>query len=154
MDPPAYRAPKVKDNDSQSFTPGTFILGGPTPFKAGKKYSFSFSARGNRVKNARINVYARFAGGGKVVEQTVQTKRGSTTAAHVVGREGVNLILNEVFTVTDKWKKITTKEAIYDDKIPEALMNTDAIRGGLVMAITLEPGAGDFSIDDFQIIEK
>jgi len=33
-------------------------------------------------------------------------------------------------------------------------MNTDAIRGGLVMAITLEPGAGDFSIDDFQIIEK
>ena len=154
MDPPAYRAPKVKDNDSQSFTPGTFILAGPTPFKAGKKYSFSFSARGNRVKNARINVYARFAGGGKVVEQTVQTKRGSTTAAHVVGREGVNLILNEVFTVTDKWKKITTKEAIYDNKIPEALMNTDAIRGGLVMAITLEPGAGDFSIDDFQIIEK
>jgi hypothetical protein len=72
----------------------------------------------------------------------------------VVGREAVDLGLHEVFTVTDKWKKITTKEAIYGGKIPEALMNTDAIRGGLVMAITLEPGAGDFSIDDFQIIEK
>lgn len=154
MDPPTYRAPKVKDNDSQSFTPGTFVLAGPVPFKAGKKYSFSFSARGNRIKTARINVYARFAGGGKVVEQTIQTKRGSTTAAHVEGREGVDINLNEVFTVTDKWKKITTKEAVYTGKIPEILMNTDPIRGGIVISVTLEPGAGDFSIDDFQVIEK
>jgi hypothetical protein len=154
MDPPAYRAPKVKDNDSQSFTPGTFVIQGPVPFKAGKKYSFSFSARGNRVKSAKISVYARFAGGGKVVAQTVQTKRGSVTSTGVEGREAVDLGLNEVFTVTDKWKKITTKDAVYTSKIPEALMNTDAIRGGIVISVTLEPSAGDFSIDDFQVIEK
>jgi hypothetical protein len=154
MDPPAFRISKTKDTDAQSFTPGTFVIQGPVPFKAGKKYSFSFSARGNRVKNAKINVYARFAGGGTVTETVVQTKRGSATATNVVGREAVDLGLNEVFTVTDKWKKITTKEAIYGGKIPEALMNTDAIRGGIVISVTLEPGAGDFSIDDFQVIEK
>ncbi|PAW80543.1 MAG: hypothetical protein B9S31_04235 [Spartobacteria bacterium Tous-C9RFEB] len=154
MDAPAYRAPKVKDTEGQSFTPGTFVISGPAPFKAGKKYAFSFSARGNRVKNAKITVYARFAGGGTVTETVVQTKRGSATATDVVGREAVDLGLHEVFTVTDKWKKITTKEAIYGGKIPEALMNTDPIRGAAVIAVTLEPGVGDFSIDDFQIIEK
>jgi hypothetical protein len=154
MDAPAYRAPNVKDTEGQSFTPGTFVIAGPAPFKAGKKYAFSFSARGNRVKNAKINVYARFAGGGTVTETVVQTKRGSATATNVVGREAVDLGLNEPFSVTDKWKKITTKEAVYTGKIPEILMNTDAIRGGIVISVTLEPGAGDFSIDDFQVIEK
>jgi hypothetical protein len=56
--------------------------------------------------------------------------------------------------VTDKWQKFTTKEAVYDDPITEALMDKSPRFGALVISVTLEPGAGDFSIDDFQMIEK
>lgn len=154
MDPPAFRASKAKDTEGQSFSPGTSVIFGPIPFKAGKKYSFSFSARGNRVKSARINVQAVFAGGGRVETSNVQTKRGVQETQHVVGREVIGLNLNEVFTVTDKWKKITTKEAVYTGKVPEVLMNATPVRGATVIAVTLEPGSGDFSIDDFQVIEK
>lgn len=154
MDPPVYRPSKLKDTDGQSLSPGTFVIQGPIPFKAGKKYALSFSARGNRVKSAKISVYALFAGGGKEETSQVQTKRGVQTAKHIVGRESVGLGLNEVFTVTDKWKKITTKDLVYSGKVPEILMNADPVRGAIVITCALEPGAGDFSIDDFQIIEK
>jgi hypothetical protein len=72
----------------------------------------------------------------------------------VKGREAVDLNLNDVISVTDQWKKITTKYAIYSGGIPEILKGADPIRGGLVITVTLEPGVGDFSMDDVQIIEK
>jgi hypothetical protein len=155
MDPPRFRAPEKKDNDSLTFIPNTFTLtSGLPPIKCGKKYALSFSARGNRVKSVKINGYLRFAGGGTYSKKEVQTKRGSVLATSVEGREAVDLNLNDVITVTDKWKKITTKDAIYNGNIPEVVKDLDPIRGGLVITITLEPGAGDFSIDDVQIIEK
>ena len=72
----------------------------------------------------------------------------------VEGRMAVDLNLNEVISVTDQWKKITTKYAVYNGGIPEDLKGADPIRGGLVITVTLEPGVGDFSMDDVQIIEK
>jgi hypothetical protein len=153
LSPPVYRLGKT-NTENLAFAPGAFVIEGPTPFKAGKKYSFSFSARGNRVKKAKIQLEARFSGGGTMTQTVVETKRGTVTASKKKGLEVVTLNLLEPFTVTDKWQKFTTKEAVYDDPITEALMDKSPRFGALVISVTLEPGAGDFSIDDFQMIEK
>ena len=155
MDPPKFRPPETQDSNSMTFLPNAFTLETSIPtIKCGKTYAVSFSARGNRVKSVKINAYLRFAGGGTYTTKEVETKRGSAQVTSVEGRMAVDLNLNEVISVTDQWKKITTKYAVYNGGIPEDLKGADPIRGGLVITVTLEPGVGDFSMDDVQIIEK
>ena len=154
LDPPAFRIPKTKDTDTLSFTPGAFSLRcDALPLVGGKKYVFSFSVRGNRVKSARLTAYAHFAGGGTFTQTEVQTKRGTVMATNVTGRQVQGVSLNEPFTVTDKWKKITTKD-MDCSKVPELLKGQGPVWGGITISCTLEPGVGDFSIDDIQVIEK
>ena len=155
MDPPKFRPPEKQDSSSLTFLPNAFTLETSIPtIKCGKTYALSFSARGNRVKSVKINGYLRFAGGGTYTQKEVETKRGSAQVTSVEGRMAVDLNLNEVISVTDQWKKITTKYAVYSGGIPEDLKGADPIRGGLVITVILEPGVGDFSMDDVQIIEK
>jgi hypothetical protein len=106
------------------------------------------------VKSVKINGYARYVGDEKFENKVSQTKRGTSENMVRTGASIVELNLNDVITVTDKWKKITTKDAVYSGSIPETLKGIDPRRTGFSIAITLEPGVGDFSIDDIQIIEK
>ena len=155
MDPPRFRAPEKKDSDTQTFIPNVFTLESGLPtVKCGKKYAVTFLARGNRVKSVKITTYSRYVGDETFENKVTQTKRG--TAENMV-RTGVSITelqLNDVITVTDKWKKITTKDAVYSGSIPETIKGIDPRLTGFKIAITLEPGVGDFSIDDIQIIEK
>ena len=155
MDPPRFRAPEKKDTDSQTFLPNVFTLTSGLPtIKCGKKYALTFLARGNRVKSVKITGNARYVGDETFENKTTQTKRGTSENMVRTGVSIVELNLNDVITVTDKWKKITTKDAVYSGNIPKTIEGIDPRRSGFKITITLEPGAGDFSIDDVQIIEK
>ena len=155
MDPPRFRVPEKKDSDRQTFLPNVFTLTSELPpIKCGKKYAVTFLARGNRVKSVKINCYSRYVGDETFEKQVTQTKRGTAENMVRTGVSVVELYLNDVITVTDKWKKITTKDAVYSGNIPETIKGIDPRLTGFKITITLEPGVGDFSMDDIQIIEK